>query len=172
MPNPWVILGLVLAWLASMAAVGAWQHKAGVTSEHDQWETREAKINSDAAVLIKAADDKVRDAEHVAAANISAIDADYQLKLKGKDDALAIALNTVRAGGKLFTHSTCPAPAGNAANQTTTSTGSGNGQARCQFSDADSDFLLRLGSEADKVADQLTSAQAVILADRKTCNGN
>lgn len=38
MPNPWLLLAVVLAWLASLFVVGSWQNTAGAESERLVWQ--------------------------------------------------------------------------------------------------------------------------------------
>jgi prophage endopeptidase len=160
----WLIGIIALVVILAVTNAITWHVSAGYTESG--WQKREAKINADAAVKIKAADDRVRDVEQAHAVQINAVDTDYQRKLKGKDDALQIALNTVAAGGKLYAHAACPAPAGNPDTKVASGAGLSNGGARAELSAADSNFLLRLGSEADSIVLQLTACQAVVRADR------
>ena len=39
--NPWLIVGVILVWLASLAGVGYWQRSDGQTVERSAWEIRE-----------------------------------------------------------------------------------------------------------------------------------
>lgn len=38
MPNPWLLLAVVLAWIASLFVVGSWQNNAGAESERLVWQ--------------------------------------------------------------------------------------------------------------------------------------
>ena len=40
-PNPWVLLGVVLAWIASLVAVGTWQRHDGAAETVARYEKRD-----------------------------------------------------------------------------------------------------------------------------------
>ena len=53
MINPWVILGIVLAWGASLAGVGYKAYVAGEESERVEWQKRDIAIKEAAAEFTK-----------------------------------------------------------------------------------------------------------------------
>ncbi len=161
-PSPYLIIGVLIA----LALAGWGGERVGERLNDQAWQKREAAINAQAATKIQEANDKVREAEHKRAADVNVVAEDYENQLKDKDDAHAKALAAARSGG-LFVHTACPAPSGNAQGSVASTASVGNGQARARFSDADSEFLLAIGSEADRIVAQLTACQAVIAADRK-----
>jgi len=165
--NPWLIVGFLVALIA--IGVGGYLkgETDGKTATEAVWQTREAKINADAANKIAEADRRVADAEHASADRQAAIDSTYQSKLKEKDHALTVALNTVKSTG-LFVHTAPSAPAtGNGMPETATSPGSGNAAPTARLSDEDAGFLLAEASRADGIVAQLTACQAIVEADRK-----
>lgn len=156
------IIALVVILVATNAIT--WHVSAQYTESG--WQKREAKINSDAAVKIKAASDKVRETEQAHATQINAVDTTYQSKLREKDYALTAALNTVRSNG-LFAHAACTPIAGNPDTKIAAGASVGDGGAGRQLlSEADSVFLVTEAGRADKVTEQLRACQAVIRADR------
>ncbi len=166
--------GITTGWLIGIIALGFLLVASYFFGRHDgskinetAWQAREAKINARAAVQIKAATDRVREIEAGHAIQLNAVDAYYQRKLKGKNDALEIALNAVSAGGRLYAHATCPPAAGNSDGQATAGAGVRDGGTRAELSAADSTFLLRIGAEADSVVLQLRACQAIVREDRR-----
>lgn len=169
MLNPWIIVGVLVA-LVTVGAGGYFKgESAGKAKVEAAWQQRESKINAESANNIAAANDRVREVERATAMNIAAVDTTYQGKLREKSNALDIALNAVRSGAvRLSGHgAACPAPAGNPAGPIAAGAGIGDGGARSQFSQQDSEFLLRIGSEADAIVAQLQACQQVIRADRR-----
>ena len=164
--NPWIIVGFLVALIAVGAGGYMKGETDGRTSEHNQWETREAAINADAAIKIAAADAKVAAAEHALSVNLNAVDTIYQGKLKEKDNALAVARTDAHAHG-LFVDAICPASTGNTAGSITAAAGLGYGATHARLPDALADAVLAIGADADKVVEQLTACQAVVIADRK-----
>ncbi len=162
----WIGGGLFAAGLlmggGSAWTVQGWRMKAQET----EWQTREAKINAETAIKIEAANRRVREIEQDIAQLLANESAGYQAKLKEKDDALSIALDSVATVG-MFSHSpACPPVGGNATGGTTAGTSGHNGAARAKLPDEDAKFLLSEASRADKVVLQLTACQGVVRADR------
>ena len=168
--NPWIIVGFLVALIAVGAGGYMKGETDGRTAEHNQWETREASINADAAVKIKAADDKVIETERAGVKNVAAIDAKYQGKIQEKDNALTVALNAVKSGAvRLSGHgATCATVAGNATGAVGTSPSGGDGAAPSRLlNESDWVFLQSEAGRADKIVEQLTACQGVVIADRK-----
>lgn len=160
----WLLGALAIVVLLAVTNAATW-HVSAVYTESG-WQAREAKINADAAKLIEAAGTRVRDAERTAAVNLAAVDAYYQTKLQGKDDALIFARRVAATRG-MFVNATCPAPGGNATGAIAAGPGVDNGTARVRLSNEDADFLITEAARADKVTDQLTACQAVVRTDRE-----
>ena len=163
MPSPWFLL-LMAILVAGTYVAG--RHDGAKINEA-VWQKREAEINGKQADLIAKANQAVRDEEHRRVTDINNVAADYEDKLKGKDNALQTALNSLKSGGGLFLHTACPAPSGDTKGGVATSPRIDNGSARVQFPETDARFLLGLASEADRNTAQLTACQALIKADRK-----
>jgi len=163
--NPWLIVGFLVA-LALVGSGGFLYGKdVGQTAEHDQWMTREAKLNADAAAKIKEQADKVLALEHAKSEELNLVATDYEAQLKEKDRALSVALNTIKSGG-LFIRAACPAPNRDNVPGATASPGIGNGAQDFRLPDSYASDLLTLAAECDRNTLQLGAAQAVIRADR------
>jgi len=164
----WIGGGIFLVAFA-LGGAGAWTVQGWrMKAQETEWQTREAKINAETAIKIEAAAKRVAAAEHAHAQALSAVDTKYQAKLKEKDHALEIALNGLRDGtGRMFVRAACPTAGGDNLPGSKPGASVGDGGTRVQLSATDSEFLLRLGSEADGIVAQLTACQSVIAADRK-----
>lgn len=169
MINPWVILGIVFVWLASLVAVGHWQHDAGATAEKAAWQQRENEELRAANAAITELQDQARATERHHAEQMSALGQTHQKEIqhveaRRKADAAAARAGTVvlRDPGAAAREATCPC--GSAAPGATT--GQRDGGQTGQLSAAAAEFLLDLANDADAVADQLSACQAVIQADR------
>src|SRR3990167_7292246 len=131
-------------------------------AQETDWQTREAKINAESAIKIEAAHNRVRDLEQDIAQQLANESAGYQRKLKEKDDALTIALDSVATVG-LFVHGpACPPTGGNSAGSTTPTPSGRDGLTRAKLPDEDARFLLSEASRADKITEQLTDCQGEI----------
>ena len=163
----WIGGGLFAAGLV-MGGGGAWTVQGWrMKAQETDWQAREAKINADTANKIKEESDRVRGLEQDIAQLLANESAGYQKKLKEKDDALNIALNSVATVG-LFSHGpACPPVGGNPAGSPTSPASGRDGAARAKLPDEDARFLLTEASRADKIVEQLTACQGVIRADRK-----
>ena len=164
----WLYLIGIIVLLTILTWIGTAIYRAGAKSERAEWQEREAKINAAIATKIEAANKRVREAEQSIASQVADAATEYQRALKGKDDALNIALNSLRAGtGRLFVSATCPAPGGNTADSAAAGAGRRDGAAGTAIlGEADSTFLLAEASRADGIVHQLAACQAVVRADR------
>src|SRR3990167_10120744 len=112
----WICGGIFAVGLAigggSAWTVQGWR----IEANESKWQTREAQINAESAKKIQEANDRVRGIEQDIAQLLARESEGYQRKLKEKDDALNIALDSVRDGtGRLFVSATCPPTGGNTA---------------------------------------------------------
>lgn len=166
--NPWIIVGFLVA-LALASAGGYWRGSHdGKLAEHDEWVTREAKLNADAAKKIKDAAESARLEERSKAEKQAEISADLQAKLQEAENEKNRLAADVRAGRrKMSITARCP-PRGDPKGAVAASPGGRDGEARAELPVEASNFLVGLASEADNIARQLAACQAVILSDRVT----
>src|SRR3990167_5928169 len=162
----WIAGGIAIAAFAAGGTaawtVQGWRMKAQETD----LQTREAKINAESAIKIEAAHNRVRDLEQDIAQQLASESAGYQRKLKEKEDALNIALDSIATTGMFVHCPACPPLAGDAAGSPPAGASGRDGAARAKLPDADARFLLSEASRADRVVEQLTACQGVIRADR------
>lgn len=166
--NPYSFLGVLLAWLLSLCAVGYWQHGDGQTMERTQWQAREVKE-------LKAANDKIAELEHAArsaeldyAAAMDKVATQFEQEKRNANIKTNRLIAQLRAGDlRLYD----PAARSESACAGTTSAtpaspGSGDGATAGGLSGAATEFLLGEAERADEIVLQLNACQGVVRADR------
>lgn len=168
--NPYAIIGLLLAWILSLAGVGYWQNEAGHIAEHDTWQTSENGELRTANDRIKTLEEGARKAEQDKAKALDAISTDYERKLSDANKQRAADAAAVRAGSLRLRDpsSTGLHACGSLPTEAATGPGQRDGGAAGELSAAASGFLLDLANEADDVARQLAACQRVVIEDRET----
>jgi hypothetical protein len=167
--NPYVIIGLGAAWLASLVGIGYWQNEAGHIAERTEWQTRENGELRTANATIKALQEKARKSEHDHAAALATVSTDYERKLGDANKQRAADAAALRAGTLRLRD---PSPTGlrscgSLGAKIGTSPGERDGAQGGELSDAAAGFLLDLASDADDVARQLAACQEVVVKDRE-----
>lgn len=167
--KPYVIIGLIVVWVASLAGVGYWQNEAGHIAERTTWQTRENGELRTANATIKALQERARKSEHDHAAALSAVSTDYERKLSHANKQRAADAAALRAGTLRLRD---PDPTGlRACGGLGAKIGAGpggrDGAQGGELSDAAAEFLLDLASDADDVARQLEACQEVVVKDRE-----
>lgn len=171
-PNPWVLLGIVLAWGASLAGVGYWQNSTGHISERVVWQQRALTEQAAADTKYKALETRYRLTEQDSARTLAATSAAYQKDLQNakiKNDAVVAG---IRAGAvRLRDPGTRPVCTGGSAPDSATPGAVGhNGPTTGELSHELAEFLTSEAGRADDIVRQLTACQAVILDDRRAVN--
>lgn len=167
--NPWLILGAMLVWIASLASIGTWQNTAGHTDERAVWQAKAIIEAAQSSAQIIQLEQEARNTEQVHAARLADISTQYEQdkqNAKRKTDDLVAGL---RAGafGLRDPGATRVQTSGGNASAVATSPGECDGRAPGQLSAEAAEFLLRLTGEADEVTKQLASCQQVIISDRE-----
>ena len=163
LPNPWVILGAVLAVLAMTTSAFFYGRGVGVDATEVVWQAREAKINAASAEAIKAAQDRVITAERASAARGAETSAEYQRKLKEKDREKATALAIARG---LRIGTTGAQACGNAVPPVGPGTTGRDGETSSELSRDAAEFFIGEANRADKIVEQLNACQAIVAGDR------
>lgn len=167
-PNPYILLAIVAAWIASLAGVGIWQNHAGATAERVAWQAKEGKELIAANALIVVLETQARAAERAHATAISTISTTYQGKLTHAETQRKADVAAARSGAiRLFdpgasAQSACASGGGEAV----TRAGGRDGGEGAGLSPDAAEFLLSEANRADAIVEQLTSCQAVVRADR------
>lgn len=169
--NPYLIIGLLLAWGASLFGVGAWQRHDGIQAERSDWQARENKELRTANAKILALETAARNAEHDHAQDLAAISTDYERKLKDANDQRSRDVSAARSGAIRLRDPNPPGfrACGSVAASTGSSPGGRDDSPPGELSGTSAEFLLGFANDADDVARQLDSCQQVITADRRLC---
>ncbi len=166
--NPYLIIGLLIGWLASLAGVGSWQNAAGHTAERTAWQTREnAELRTANAKIItlQASARRIEQAHSMALSEISTT---YEKELHHANKQRSADLAAVRAGTLRLRYSN-PASintTGDHSTETASATGGCDGPEGAELPAAITADLLALAADADDITRQLTACQRVILEDR------
>lgn len=168
-PAPYRLAAMLLAWGASLVAVGWWQRHDGAARVEAAWQAREAQQVSQAAERIQAMQVAARDAEHRHGQALADISAHYQEQLTHAEDRRRRDIDALRAGTLRLRDPNAPAvPAcGSETGPTPPAPGGRDGAQGGELSGQAAEFLYRLASEADDLARQLTACQQVIRQDRE-----
>lgn len=168
MINPYIIIGLLVAWACSLAGVGAWQRHDGAVTERTAWQQREIKQQAAVTRKIKELEEKARKTEQTHAAAQAEISTEYQRKLKDANQQRANDHAAVHAGTLRLRDPNPPGlrTLGCIPGQIPTTTSGRDGETGGGLSRESADFLLGLASEADDVTRQLEACQGVVLQDR------
>lgn len=166
--NPYLILGLLVAWGLSLAGVGAWQNNAGHVAERSAWQDRESAELRLANATIIDLNVEARAAEYDHATALAAISTDYQGRLTDANKQRATDAAAVRAGTLRLRD---PYPAGlracgSVAAETGAGAGGRDGRAAGELSAEITGDLFELVDDADRLAEQLGACQRVVQADR------
>lgn len=166
--NPYIIIGLLVAWVISLAGVGTWQNTAGHVAERTTWQTRENDQLRTANALIKTLEEGARHTEQANAKALAAISTDYQGRLSNATKQIAADRAAVRNGTLRLRD---PGTSGICANTSNVPglAASTSGRVDYQGGGLSTDlaeFLVAEATRADSVVDQLIACQQVVRADR------
>lgn len=170
-PNPWILLGVGVLWIASLFGVGAWQRDDGATAERVAWQAKEAAAlrqwNETIDRLNREA--RAKEAEH--ATELAALGDRYAKDVDALDARRRRDLVDARAGALRLRDPAARAPAcPGAPAAPATAPAAGDAPAPGELSGPAASFLLELANDADAVARQLAAAQDVIRAQVRACN--
>jgi hypothetical protein len=171
--NPWLLLGVLLLWLASLVAVGSWQREDGATVERSAWQGRENAELRTANGRIRELEEGARHEEAAHALALQEKSAAYERKLIDEQDLHARDIAAVRAGARKLRDpgATTRCPVRSDAAQAGPGAGERDGEAGGELSPAAAEFLLGEASRANAIVEQLTACQAIVIEDRKLCGG-
>ncbi len=171
--NPWMIVGLLLAAIA-LGGTCYFKGKAvGEREERAVWAELQLQQSIAASRQLQEAQAKARGAEQRFAALVAKVDKDYQEKRHAnqarrdmdnraaRDGVIGLRYPQPGADGARGIGCATPSPAS-----------SGDGAPTTELPRALAADLLDLANDADAVVEQLTSCQAVVLADRSDRVGN
>ena len=159
-----LFIGIILAWLGSLAYVGNYQYQAGSIAKNAEWrekENTELKLANKAIVDLRnklAAAEKEKSEQLVIAANT------YQEKENAAKEIHQKNLSALRANLlRMYGPGTRSEPTNHQSTASTAATTNGSdGAKNTELSREASDFLLDLTYEADEVTRQLGLCQSTI----------
>lgn len=169
MPNPYLLLAIGIAWLASVVGIGVYEHQAGAIAERVKWQVREAKQDVAANLKIRQLQDAARATEQRAAQDLAAVAERYE---KEKSDVAASkdrVISDLRSGALRLRFPTATTGDAGRSQAAATAAGAGecDGRAAGELPQPVAEFLVSLASEADSVVVQLMACQAVVRQDRQ-----
>lgn len=168
--NPWIYLGVLLFWLASMAAVGAWQNRTGHKVEEAKWLKKENTelVTANAEIVRLTAEATKNKAKHEEA--LVAISTDYQKEINDVESEKTKFIVGVRNGSIVLRQPARPKSTGESGVSETVASSSGcDGQADTELYPETAEFLSSEAARADKIVLQLDACQQVVIEDRKLC---
>ena len=162
--KPILFIGIILAWLGSLAYVGNYQYQAGSIAKNAEWrkkENTELKLANKAIVDLRnklAAAEKEKSEQLVIAANT------YQEKENAAKEIHQKNISALRANLlRMYDPGTRSEPTNHQSTASTAATTNGSdGAKNTELSREASDFLLDLTYEADEVTRQLGLCQSTI----------
>ena len=168
MPNPYILLAVLLIWLASLAGVGVWQNHSGHTAERVVWQARETTELASANMKLHALEESYRQQEQQHATNLNAIAVNYQKELDDANAKTDDLVRRARAGAFRLRDpgtSTHAAGGGQLPETATRAGGLDDTGDRGLSTDA-AGFLLGLASRCDRVSRKLSACQSIVRSDR------
>lgn len=170
------MMARILPYLVAVAIVlgalyGAYHH--GVTTTTAQYELKLSEQSAANAQALANAQADVRNKEQAAAQEQAAIVATYEDKQSNAKTNTDRIIADLRSGAIRLRSDLASAQCA-LASVSDIAAGTGKRDAACTagLRPADAEFLIRFAARADAVARQLQAAQAIIIADRKTCRGD
>ena len=161
MPSPWVIIGAFALVICSYF----YGHHTGVQVTKAEWEAEKAVAAADAAKILKAEEDKVREFEHLLANTQTRVEKVYVEKIRTVEVEKQQLIDVARTDG-LFIDATCPDDS-NAMPSATSSPSSDNGTAKARLSGEAAEALIAIAADADEITHQLIACQEILRSERE-----
>jgi len=163
-PNPWVIIGMLVLVTSSYF----YGHNQGGKEMLAAWNAEKAEANAQATKVLEAERAKAAAREKAQAANFRVAEARLLRETKKVQDEKAALITTARTDG-LFVNLDAAACADGSGSVPGAASGSGNGdgRARARLPDQVAEGLIGLAADADEVVIQLQTCQQILKAERK-----
>jgi hypothetical protein len=165
-PNPWIILGIVALWIASLGAVGWKANQIGHETEKAAWLAKENKELAAANELIQTLTARVRATEQAHQQRLAAIAANIVKENQNAEARIRRAVAGARAL-VLRQQPACPSAGASPAGAATPTASGSDGAPACELPATAVRDLFQLVGDADTGMRSLAACQAVILSDRK-----
>lgn len=165
--NPYLIIALIAAWLASLVGVGYWQNDAGHVDERSAWQARENDELQQANTTITRLNTEAREKEAIHAQQLADVSTNYQKEIQHAKDQRNRDVAAARSGALVLRYDVAgQATDTSGAGAPGASTGRCDGQAGAELPREISANLLDLVNDADDVTRQLDACQQIVRADR------
>jgi prophage endopeptidase len=161
MPNPYVIIGALVFAICSYF----YGHHTGVQVTKAEWEAEKLVAAADAARILKAEQDKVREYEHLLANTQNRVEKVYVDKIRTVEVVRDKLIDTARTDG-LFIDAACP-DRSNPVPSAATSPGSDYGGTKARLSGEAAEALIAIAADADEITHQLTACQEILRNERE-----
>lgn len=165
-PNPYILLAVVLAWAASLVGVGWWQRHDGAAATVAAYEKRDNEALVAANAAIDQLNREARATEKAHTEQLATIGDHYATEFQVLEARRRRDVDAARDGAiRLRVAGACPPGGGGAAEAPAAAAGR-DGAQDAELPRAVTADLLALADDADAVVAQLTACQAVIVSDR------
>lgn len=163
MPNPWVIIGMLVLVISSYF----YGHDQGGKEMLAAWNAEKAEANAQATQTLEAERAKAAAKERTQAANFRVAEARLLRETKKVQDEKAALINTARTDG-LFVNVDAAACTDGSGSMPGASNGTGNGdgRTRVKLPDSVAEGLIGIAADADEVVIQLQTCQQILKAER------
>ena len=161
MPNPYVIIGALVFAICSYF----YGHHTGVQVTKAEWEAEKLVAAADAARILKAEQDKVREYEHLLANTQNRVEKVYVDKIRTVEVVRDKLIDTARTDG-LFIDAACP-DRSNAVPSAATSPSSDHGGTKARLSGEAAEALIAIAADADEITHQLPACQEILRNERE-----
>jgi hypothetical protein len=161
MPNPYVIVGALVLVICSYF----YGHHTGVQVTKAEWETEKAVAAVEAAKILKAEQDKVREFEHLLANTQNKVEKVYVEKIRTVEVEKQQLVDIARTDG-LFIDAACPDNS-NSVSSPAASPGNDHGGAKARLSGEAAEALIAIAADADEVTHQLNACQEILRNERE-----
>lgn len=164
--NPWVLLAVGAAWLASLVGVGYWQREDGALVATNACQAAQVKSIKATNTKIRELNDAARDREAQHAAQMDAIG---KWLAKENQDAEIRQRDAVRNARALVLRNqpACVSAGGGEAGQARPAAGGSDAPAACELPATAVRTLFGIVDDADRGMRALAGCQAVALKDRE-----
>jgi hypothetical protein len=161
MPSPWVIIGALVLVIGSYF----YGHRTGVQVTKADWEAEKATAAVEAAKILKAEQDKVREFEHLLANTQTRVEKIYVEKIRTVEIEREQFIDIARTDG-LFIDATCT-DSSNAMPGIASSPSGDNGTTKARLSGETAEALIAIAADADEITHQLTACQEILRNERE-----
>jgi hypothetical protein len=161
MTNPWAIVGVFVL------VIGAYfyGHRTGVQVTKAEWEAEKATAAVEAAKVLKAEQDKVREYEHLLANTQTKVEKVYVEKIRTVEVEKKQLVDIARSDG-LFIDAACP-DSSNPVPGAAASPGGDHGETKARLSGEAAEALIAIAADADEITHQLTACQEILRNERE-----